>query len=83
MINRNWNLSNKIKIQTHATSIQIFTGSYSQSNKKKRNKKHKSWMATSKIMFYIDNIILYIANSEEYIKTIKTNKISAMVQNTR
>lgn len=31
-------------------------------------------MATSKIMLYIDNIILYIANSEEYIKTIKTNR---------
>lgn len=41
MINRNWNLSNKIKIQTHATSIQIFTGSYSQSNKKKEIKSIK------------------------------------------
>ena len=61
-------------------SIQHGTGSLIQDNyAKKRNKRYRNFKGRSKIYFYANVIILCIENTEDYQKTVRTNKFSKIL----
>ena len=58
--------------------IKVVTGSPSHRNQaRKRNEKHSNWKKEVKPSLFVDNMILYIENPKDSIKTtVRINKFS-------